>query len=70
MIEPVTATAALLGAQRVASAAERIIAQRSAERTRRELVRCSGSLPGGGEIGEVRPDGSRWWIRIPGTTCA
>ena len=70
MIEPVTATAVLLGAQRVVSAAERIIAKRSAERTRRELVRCSETLPAGGEIGEVRPDGSRWWILIPGTTRA
>jgi hypothetical protein len=66
MIEPVTAAAVLLSGHRLTAAAEWISARRSDERTRRELVRCCGSLPAGGEIGEVRADGSYWWIRVPG----
>jgi hypothetical protein len=63
MIEPVTTVAALLGGHRLAAAAEWVYARRSDERTQRELIRCSGSLPPGTEVGQSRADGSRWWIR-------
>ena len=64
MIDPVTVALILLG-NRAATAAERISASRSGRLEHRELVRRSGTLSSGAEVGEIRADGSSWWIRVP-----
>lgn len=65
MIEPVTVTSLLVGGYRLITSAERIAFRVAGRREQRELVRAAGRLPEGAEVGEVRPDGSYWWFRIP-----
>jgi hypothetical protein len=65
MIEPVTVTSLLLGGYRLITSAERITFRVAGQREQRELVRTASRLPAGAEIGQMRPDGSYWWIRIP-----
>jgi dTDP-glucose pyrophosphorylase len=64
MIDPVTVALILFG-NRVVTTAERISASRSGRLEHRELVRRSDTLPSGAEVGEIRADGSSWWIRVP-----
>lgn len=65
MMDPVTASTILLGSYRLAGFTQQVASRRSAEREQRRLAECAGCLPAGGELGEVRADGSHWWIRIP-----
>jgi uncharacterized membrane protein len=65
MIDPVIAASMLFGGCRLVTSAERGTSRLAGEREQRDLVRCASSLPAGTEIGEVRADGSSWWIRIP-----
>lgn len=65
MIEPVTVTSLVLGGYRLATSAERISSRAAERREQNALVRAASCLPAGAEIGAMRPDGSRWWIRIP-----
>jgi hypothetical protein len=69
MIEPVSAVMMLVGGYRLVASGEYMSSRRAAEREQRELVRCITSLRGGAEVGEVRADGSMWWIRIPDRAC-
>jgi len=48
-----------------ASSSPRITFRVAGQREQRELVRTASRLPAGAEIGQMRPDGSYWWIRIP-----
>jgi hypothetical protein len=64
MIDPVVIAAVALGGYRLVTSAERG-APRGAAHDDYRLVKCAKSLPAGTEVGEVRPDGSSWWIRIP-----
>ena len=45
--------------------AERTSSRLAEERELRGLVRSAASLPTGAEVGEIRADGSSWWIRLP-----
>jgi hypothetical protein len=65
MIEPVTVTSLLLGGYRLVTSTERITFRVAGRREQRELVKTASRLPAGSEIGQVRSDGSYWWIRIP-----
>lgn len=65
MIEPVMATSLLLGGHRLVTSAERITFRLAGRSDQRELVKAAGHLPPGAEVGQVQPDGSYWWIRIP-----
>jgi len=65
MIDPVTASAVLLGGCRLVASAEQVSARRAGEREQRELAGVVRYLPPGCEVGEVRADGSYWWIRVP-----
>jgi len=70
MIDPVMATAVLLGGCRLVTSSERGNARLATERERHDLTSLARSLPAGAEVGEVRADGSSWWIRIPPVACS
>jgi hypothetical protein len=69
MIDPVVVAAVTLSGYRlVTSSAERRAPRQTARREKYDLVKRAKGLPAGTDIGEVRADGSSWWIRIPATT--
>jgi hypothetical protein len=65
MIDPATTLAAVVGGCRLLTAAEWLHARRTDDRVRRDLLQCVRMLPPGSEVGEARPDGSHWWVRLP-----
>jgi hypothetical protein len=64
MIDPTVAVAVALSGWRLVTS-ERRSARLDGEREQHDLLRLAGTLPAGAEVGEIRPDGSAWWIRIP-----
>jgi len=64
MMDPVMASALLLGGHRLAACAEQVAARRAGARQQHDLAECAYQLPAGSELGEIRADGSQWWIRI------